>query len=189
MLMLLKAKRASNHSLTKEKKQMSLNATQLSVLADLFETDPEFRSMATQRMAIAASEAEKLVSALRSFSPSTTGKTRGRPKGSKNAKKEEESKAPKAPKAPKVPKAQNEPSVSEPAQAQSQNRPDWKGKISAILKSVGKEGLRVSDIQDKLAAQGNPVTGGTLNTYLYGMKKEGAVRGEGTKGKTRYILA
>ncbi len=173
-------KHASNHPLTKGN-TMSLNATQQAVLAELFETDPEFRSFATQRMALAASEAEKRASALRSFSPSTTGgKQRGRPKGSKNVKKDGKEPAKKQPKAPKP---------DAPVQAQAQDRPDWKGKISAILKSAGKDGLRVSDIQDKLTAQGNSVSGGTLNTYLYGMKKEGAVRGEGTRGKTRYVLA
>jgi len=160
---------------------MSLNATQQAVLAELFETDSEFRSIATQRMALAANEAEKLASALRSFSPSTAGKARGRPKGSKNVKKEPES----AKEPAKKPKTK----AVEPVQTQTQDRPDWKGKISAILKSAGKDGLRVSDIQDKLTAQGSPVSGGTLNTYLYGMKKEGAVRGEGTRGKTRYVLA
>lgn len=173
MLMLSEANSLKITPLTKGK-PMSLNATQQAVLAELFETDPEFRSIATQRMALVANEAEQRASVLRSFSPST-GKQRGRPKGSKNKKNDKENKKPA--KAPK----------SETPTAQA-DRPDWKGKISAILKSAGKDGLRVSDIQDKLTAQGNPVSGGTLNTYLYGMKKEGAVRGEGTRGKTRYVL-
>ena len=176
----VRGEQPQNHPLTKGK-PMSLNATQQAVLAELFETDPEFRSIATKRMALAASEAEKRASALRSFSPAG-GKQRGRPKGSKYVKKEKDGKE-KDKKPAKAPKSET------PAAQTQADRPDWKGKISAILKSAGKDGLRVSDIQDKLTAQGNPVSGGTLNTYLYGMKKEGAVRGEGTRGKTRYVLA
>lgn len=152
---------------------MSLTQTQQAVLADLFENDPEFQSFATKRLAAAAAEAEKRANALRSFGGKavpavpTTGKKRGRPKGSKS-------------------KPKTNPAV-ENQESPAEERPDWKGKILEALKR-SKNGLLVSELQAKLEAQGNPIPGGTLNTYLYGMKKAEVLVGTGNRGKIRYLI-
>jgi hypothetical protein len=144
---------------------MALNPTQQAVLADLFENDPEFQRFATQRMNAAAEAAEKRASALRSFNggaKKASKKSPGRPKGSKNKPKET--------------------AASTPREVR-----DWKPKISEVLRK-SKDGLLVSEIQAKMAESGAPIAGGTLNTYLYGMKKDGVVKGDGPRGKTRYAL-
>lgn len=179
---------------------MALNATQQALLADLFETNPEFKLFATQLMLATATEAEDRAQALRSLSEeSKPAKTkavkrpvgsakRGRPVGSKNKPKLSED----APKAPSKPKAKAKPvkTVKEkPATKEADEttvKPDWKNRITVALKG---KSLLTRELQEEIEKSGLAIAGGTLNTYLYGMKKDGSVVGEGKRGTTRYSLA
>jgi len=194
---------------------MALNATQKTALVALFENDPEFNKFASQRMTAAASEAEKHAQVLRSFNGVSTPKPKakakaktkttkvtstrgpGRPKGSKNKPKADTAAAATpaatpAKRGPGRPKGSvNKPTVTAPKATTptttSDERPDWRGKITAALKGK-KNGLLGKEIMAQVEKTGMPIAGGTLNTYLHGMKKENLVKGEGPRGTTRYSL-
>ena len=190
---------------------MALNATQKTALVALFENDPEFNKFASQRMTAAASEAEKHAQVLRSFNGVSTPKLKakakaktkttkvsstrgpGRPKGSKNKPKADTAAAATpaatpAKRGPGRPKGSvNKAATAPKAATTSDERPDWRGKITAALKGK-KNGLLVKEIMAQVEKTGMPIAGGTLNTYLHGMKKENLVKGEGPRGTTRYSL-
>ena len=190
---------------------MALNATQKTALVALFENDPEFNKFASQRMTAAASEAEKHAQVLRSFNGVSTPKPKakakaktkttnvsstrgpGRPKGSKNKPKADTAAAATpaatpAKRGPGRPKGSvNKAATAPKAATTSDERPDWRGKITAALKGK-KNGLLVKEIMAQVEKTGMPIAGGTLNTYLHGMKKENLVKGEGPRGTTRYSL-
>ena len=142
-----------------------LNQTQIEVLSDLFENDPDFKNIVIERVSTRAAEAQKRADAL--GAPSVTNEPakpkakRGRPVWSVN---------------------KNKPAKN------TDNTGTHKDAIISVLKKAGSNGLTVAEVQEKLMASGRTIPGGALNTYLYGLKKGAQIRGEGTRGKTRYVL-
>jgi hypothetical protein len=168
----------------------SLNSESLKIVAGLYDSKPQFRqgldrllhdevksavelSDRLAKFMASSAEPSKTTTVKKAVKKTTSGKTRGRPKGSKNV--------------PKTPKAPVEGEVIDTAEAKLTHG----NAILEVLKDKA-EGLTASEILSaiegsKFEDYSNP-SKATLQTTLVGLKGRKILKTKGSRPNTKYLI-